>query len=373
VLLALAIWSKQQGVFYLPLVVALLVWRARLGDPVPPPFMGEVRRGFVFPLLAGEVRRGFRFAIGLAVGVLALLVWDIARGQVTGQTSLFALAAANNNPERALVGMDELLPRLGVWLSYAGSFFGPAWWTASVVAVGIASLTNPTLANPVNREGTESHSPSLPHLWGRLGGGLCVFHERRRLGGGVVIALYTLAYFTLHWIFAFNLYDRYLLPIIPLLAVICGHGLARLLQGDPKKGDPPSRPYVAMILIVLLAISVPLRYPTDTRARDSDIMALAAYLNAKPLGAIVYDHWLGWEMGYYIGAWSDKRRVYYPDPVTLANDALLNPDTAPRYLIAPVEQEVGTWVGALRANGFTVTTEPGTPPRYQVWQIIPPR
>jgi hypothetical protein len=83
-------------------------------------------------------------------------------------------------------------------------------------------------------------------------------------------------------------------------------------------------------------------------------MPLADFLNAKPLGAVVYDHWLGWELGYYLGEWTDKRRVYYPTPEALVSDALKLDDPAPRYFVAPTREPVAPWLDALRRAGYAV-------------------
>jgi len=83
------------------------------------------------------------------------------------------------------------------------------------------------------------------------------------------------------------------------------------------------------------------------------ILALANFVNSQPLGIIIYDHWLGWQMGYYMGAWTDKRRVYYATPEIQAADALLNPDPAPRYLIAPEGENALIWVKMMEKQGFS--------------------
>ncbi|MBC8100629.1 MAG: hypothetical protein H7Y11_14400, partial [Armatimonadetes bacterium] len=161
--------------------------------------------------------------------------------------------------------------------------------------------------------------------------------------------------------------DRYLLPLLPILAVLAGAGLVESLR--TFDGLVARRTIVLALAVALLL--TPARYPTDTRPRDAAITQLAAHLNAKPLGAILYDHWLGWELGYYLGAWSDKRRVYYPEPGILASDGLLNPDPAPRYLIVPRAVDGDAWVTALRAAGFVVTLDYDDG-RYVVYQVIPP-
>jgi hypothetical protein len=103
----------------------------------------------------------------------------------------------------------------------------------------------------------------------------------------------------------------------------------------------------------------------------SGSLALANYLNSQSLGAVVYDHWLGWELGYYMGQWTDKRRVYYPTPEALVSDALLLDDPAPRYLVAPSAEPLAVWLDALRRAGF------GVEQSYQrqgfvVYELLPP-
>lgn len=250
-----------------------------------------------------------RFTLPLMIGIALLIGWDGLRPE----DSLFALASVNNNPDRISVQIDELWPRLQTWIGVIAAFFG----------------------------------------WGGL---WIVFARGQKL---LPMAIYLIGYLIVHWVFAFNTYDRYLLPLIPLAAILIGSGLAR----GPR--------YLLPLIMALIMITTPPYFPDDQRAQDDAILHLAAYLNAKPLGAIVYDPWLGWEMGYYFGAWSDKRRVYYPDPHIQAADALLNPDPAPRYLIAPRDRDLTVWVDALRRRGFNVRFA-WHHRRYQVYQIIPP-
>jgi 4-amino-4-deoxy-L-arabinose transferase-like glycosyltransferase len=309
--LGLAVWAKQQGIFYLPLVLWILVYSTRRSEPPIRPYKTLV------------LSISWRFLISFLIPLLLLFLWDSLRTQ----TSLFALAAANNNPERFFVRMDELLPRLSTWLTYASTFVGTWWMT--LILTGIA-------------------------VWGAF------------IGKKWILPLYIVAYFIMHTLIAFNTYDRYLLPLIPLLALLASHGLSCFFSALNLQ------PSVLLALtLLLLLILPPIRYPTDIRARDSEITELADYLNAKPLGTIIYDHWLGWEMGYYIGAWSDKRRVYYPDPQIQAEDALLNPDLAPRYFIVPLGEGVSAWLKALREKCLETVLEYENT-RYRVYQVILP-
>lgn len=283
--LAISFASKQQGAFYLPLALALLAHHA-----TPPP-----------------ARRGAFARLGLALGggVALLLVWDALRPG----NSLFALASVNNDPQRLFPAPDEIPRRLLVWLGDLGALAGGA-------GVGLA----------------------LGLLAG-VGGW-------RAPRGVAWLAIFSAGYVALHTVLPFNLYDRYLLIVAPLLAILAGRGLARVA--------PPRRPVAlaaALGICLMMALS-PAQLPHDDRPRDDAVIRLAGWLNARPLGAILYDHWAGWHTGYYLGPWSDKRRVYYPDPLAFADDAPRNPERAPRYLIAPRDADARPWLDAIATAGW---------------------
>src|SRR5207244_3845209 len=113
-----------------------------------------------------------------------------------------------------------------------------------------------------------------------------------------------------HWLVAVNIYDRYLLLILPPLVLLIARGLSRLTQVINNTKAP------AFAIIILAAICIPTAWAASEdqlpiggdRGRHNGIEQVADYLNSQRLGAIVYDHWLGWELSYYMGTWSDKRR-----------------------------------------------------------------
>ncbi len=315
-LLALAFATKQQALLLLPLLLGVM-WATHQLDG----------------------RRLRRFGLALALGVGALLLWDAARPE----NSIFALAAANNRPDGALAPVGEWLPRLAQWARYGGWLLGPPPLTAVLLLIGVWAAW-------------QSRSRLDRVLWG-----------------------YTLAYFALHAIANFNLYDRYLLPLLPPLTLMAGRGLHRLLASEPAVRWRRLLLVAGALLVTGLMLNgwqaahwrIDLgrdHYPLD---RSGEIVTLARYLNAKPLGAIIYDHWLGWEMGYYLGAWTDKRRVYYPEPSVLAHDARLNPDPAPRYLIAPAGVELDSWLRALAQARFDLRLDYRLP-SFVVIRVIPP-
>ncbi|MCA9907172.1 MAG: hypothetical protein KC519_00885, partial [Anaerolineae bacterium] len=107
------------------------------------------------------------------------------------------------------------------------------------------------------------------------------------------------------------------------------------------------------------------------RGEHQGIDHLAAYLDARPLGAIIYDHWFGWELDYYLGQWTNKRRVYYPNADALVADALRQADPAPRYFVTDRDHPHSQWLERLEETGFTpelVFNEA----RFLVYELTPP-
>ena len=309
--LGLSLWAKQQGVFYFPLVVGIL-------------------------LIQNRNRRWLlRFMATLLACIFALLMWDSLRPD----TSLFTLAAVNNNPELFFVRVNELLPRLEIWLGYLQWMLGSAWLTVPLMAAAIIGF-RPNKSNPLM----------------------------------LLIMGYVLLYLLGHWLIAFNTYDRYMLPIVPLVIVLVGNGLSKTSANMP----PTSLRQYALIALCMALIWTGLQASQgkidlgrDGVPRQNTMIELSEYLNSKPLGSIIYDRWLGWELGYYMGAWTDKRRTYYPEPKVLAEDALLNPELAPRYFVSPVHIEIDEWLDALQQAGFEISLDYATND-YRVYVLSHP-
>lgn len=297
---ALGFGCKQQALLVLPLV-ALVGWAK-----CRPARTGKALLHFLLPLAAGTA---------------LLAAWDAARGQ---PASLWALAAANNDPGR-LIRADELLPRLRIWAAYAGWFAGPAWLSASLAVLAAAAL-----AVRIQRQG-----------------------RRQAVLTDALLAAYCAGYLLLHWLVAFNTYDRYLLPALTPALLLLARGAVWLRRASRL----PVWAVYGLLALALLPVALDARAGRlplgGDQGRHAGIDALADYLNARPLGTIIYDHWLGWELGYYMGAWSDKRRVYYPTPRALADAARRQADPAPRYLPVPAGQPAAPWLDALREAGFT--------------------
>ena len=262
-----------------------------------------------------------RWLFGWLFGLALLMLWDAARAE----TSLFLLGGAHNLPASLLAAPASWLARLTAWLGLASWLIAVPPLTLTMVAVAVASR------------------------------GKCRRMER-------LLLIYILAYLAAHTLLAFNQYDRYLLPIAPLLVLLMTGRLTRRASMAALTGG----------LLILSALwSVNSDMPGGDRSQYEGIDALADYLNGKPVAAVIYDPWLGWELGYYMGQWSDKRRVHYPTPETLAAGALELDEIGARYLVAPRGQAVDVWLASLGDVGFSVFADYQSE-RFIVYRLRPP-
>lgn len=301
--LALSFATKPQGVLYLPIVVAFILFD-----------LSALRRDHL-RFHTNYPSRLLRFTVTLVLGIGILLLWDTIRPE----TSLFTLGSINISQGRIFTPPDEWLPRLEIWVMLGDNLFGTALFTLMVVIIG------------------------------------SIMAGFRRNLISTVILMMSIGFFIIHWIPAAWTFDRYLLPLVPLFALLAGRAISIIIATSPFR----SRYRTAIIAGIVVSIIANMGTIHDPRAdafrgnSENALIDLASYLNGQHLGAIVYDRWMGWEMGYYMGAWSDKRRVYYPDAVAQANDALLNTDPAKRYFVTPENRDGLTWIRQFQRVGFT--------------------
>lgn len=308
--LGLAFWSKQQAVF-----VAIFLALLLIGDR------------------AGR-RDWLRFVIPFAALCLALLVWDGARPE----TSIFLQAAANNAPDQLIAAPSMWLARALIWLRLNAWLLGPPAVTGALVAFAAYSAR----ASEHNLRPSAILRVSL-------------------------IAL--VVYSAIHIIFNFNIYDRYILLSLPLVIFLAASGLASFCRRFARyRASPIVVALVALGGLGTLNSAAPIG---GDRSEHAGIDALAAHINSKPVATVIYDPWLGWQLGYYLGQWHDKRRVHYPTAETLVAGALALDEIGDRYLVAPIDETHDDWLAALRDAGFAVE-EDSLLDRFVVYRLAPP-
>ncbi len=291
-LVGLACSAKQTGLAWLPLTAGLLL-TART-DAV--------------------VRRWGRLALGLLGPLLAVAAWDGARVAAGGR-SFWEMGVAGYGGLR-LIWPLELWPRLHAWAAVGRYLFvSPLVWLW--LAVGTGMLLWQAVRS----------APS-PTAW-----------------ADVLTVSFALGYGLLHWLLAFPVWDRYLLPLVPVLAVLLGRVVGRLRSGL----------VVLLLALLLLPVAVEAahsRYPVggDHGAYDG-IEQVADYLRGRPAGSVVYQHWLGWHYAYYLFD-APIYRAYWPTPSWLAQDVRAFGGREPRYIVFPAWESSARVEWALAAVGY---------------------
>ncbi|HVO41637.1 MAG TPA: glycosyltransferase family 39 protein [Aggregatilineales bacterium] len=305
---ALAIATKQSALQFIPLVIAL--WLCC--------HAGISRRGY------GRTFR--RFVLPIVVGGLLLALWSAARA---APVDFWAMGAANNNPGR-LIRADEIVPRSLQWLALLENVtgFAPALILSLIPALSLIRLKT-----------------------------------RASLVDGLLVT-YGSASLLIYWLVAFNIYDRYLLPFVAIIAVLMARGVEWLAG---------SRPRLHLMITGLLILSMLPAVLTTLAGKSSiggdhgtytGIDVLAGQINRLTAGYPVYEHWLGWELGYYLGDGSPAQIVWLPSPEALARSACTSGSRA--YFVAP-SQEAPAWLDALQEAGIAYQPVIRGPFELYVW------
>ena len=280
--LGLAIATKQQGLFFAPLVIGLLALET--GEQQQK---SGARSGW-----SGAIR----FALALIITLLPALVWDAARNQPSG----FLESSFNNYGGLSfdLAGVGER------WLGFADL---------------LRYATNAPLLNLIFLGG-------LPLLL-TVGWWL----DRRSVAIDGLLVLFLLGFLLLHTLFSFQMWDRYLLGLMPLLALLLARILwlpptiydLRITIYDLQKPVPQYRPFTihnsqlairnflwggAITLLLVVTLAAPVndaingRYPLGSNSNAlRGIEQVSHYLRGN-FGAdtTLHHRWLGTHWRFYL-------------------------------------------------------------------------
>jgi len=158
-----------------------------------------------------------------------------------------------------------------------------------------------------------------------------------------LLLLFVSGYVLLHWLWAVPVWDRYLLPILPLVAVLFGRAVAGLWWAVGRHRADGLRGIVAGALLAALLLLIPValaaragRFAIGGQpGADGGVSRLALLLKDAPYGTVLYDHWYSWHWQYQLF----DGRVYvswFPHGDALVEDlAVFAGDGSPRYLALP--------------------------------------
>ena len=303
---ALAFAAKSNALLFVPLILALgIAQNARIDWRIPD-----------------ALRRLWQFTWPLMVVVGLVVLWDLGRAP----RSYLSLSYARNNPGR-LVRANEVWLRLENWAHWLGFVTGSPVLNVLLVAASPVQLARGALRQ-----------------------------RSRAAVGDWLIAGFGLAFLAGYWLIAFNTYDRYMHTLVPFLLLLAARTLTGVWHFFGARH---------VVLVALIVITMGFLAPGVTRTlrgemgiggdqgHHTGIDTLADYLNTHLSGQTVYDHWLGWELAYYLGEAPDVTIVYSPLPEALASDTAQQPGN--RYFAAPSPQQAAPWIAALRRASVQVT------------------
>lgn len=326
----LAVWLAVQGRWATSGTAAALVFACKPTALLALPLIAGL--GALANACPGStrpaIRRGLsRFALPLVLGIGLVTAWDAARAP----GSFWALGAARNDPGR-FVRAGEVWPRLEAWWHWLGFATGIPLLTGALILLAALWLLR-TLRQPGARD-TAADWLIAGWLVGALG---------------------------LYWLVAFNTYDRYLHALIPFLLLLSARAVIGLSRQTPH---PTAMQATSALLIVALVLPGALQARRGAAPLGGDqgqhtgIDHLADYLNAELAGAIIYDHWLGWELAYYLGPDPHVQIVYSPLPEALVTDLtrLRSTQRRARYFVAPTADHAARWRATLHPAGIPTTT-----------------
>lgn len=319
-LFGLALATKYQAILFLPLLLGL-GW-----------------------LIGWRGQAWLRGLAGLLPPLFAMLIWEWAR---TGSFLLWQ-NQINNFGGLRLSWSWDLWPRFWAWFDL--------WQTA--VSPLIFVLLIPTFGWL---------------LWQHAK--TCQVYNPDR--SNCLLFIFILSYGLFHWLFAIPVWDRYLLPLLPLLALLLASAYGSLLS-HLSITAPLSQFRGAFLILALLFLSASWsarngRYQLGSFPRaDHGTASIAAALVDAPYGTVLYDHWFSWQWRYQL---FDKR-VYvswFPHGQALANDlAAFGQDGSPRYLALPNTTVSQPIIRSVKEAGFALTAVSQTN-EIILYQIIAPQ
>jgi len=292
-----------------------------------------------------SVRHGTLVIVNWALVILLMFAWDAVR-VAQGAESFWRMGVSGYGGLR-LIWPRELWTRLAGWAELARYLFASPVVNA-VLVVGVPVL-----------------------VWNSIVRRL----HTRQLFLDLVLVSFVLLYFLFHWLLAFPIWDRYLLPLVPVLAVLLARVLA-LFASRARLANPQSRISSLQSPIIILLLVISLAFPAWTAARSryalggdhgayDGIDRVAEFLSRLPEGAVVYQHWLGWHYAYHLFD-APVYVAYWPTPAWLARDVLAFGGREPRYVAFPSWESSARVERALADVGYglepvlTTTRRDGT-------------
>jgi hypothetical protein len=260
-----------------------------------------------------------------------------------------------------------LVAAIVLWWDSLRWRWAPSFWERSAATYGELALASPgqiddKLAGWLELLSYALGGPMLLLLALLLGVSLIGVVTRRRReratanrGLELLLAAFVVAYVALHLATSLAAWDRYALPLVPLLALL----LARLVVGWLDRWRREGRRLAMGALAALAAtgaVSALLlllspAFPVGNASAYDAVPALASYLRRSEPGAVVYHRHYGWHFGFYLdGAGHDLR--WWQSPADLAR--LAQAELRPQLIAFPAADDRSAVEAALAGSGLSL-------------------
>jgi len=193
----------------------------------------------------------------------------------------------------------------------------------------------------------------------------------------LLFALYTVAYLVFHVVVAVQVWDRYLLPLVPILCLLLGRLLDQLICGTgrflrrrmgtlvssgtflSRRGFGPAAVAVGLLGLLgapaWLGVSGQLPVGGDHGVYDGIEVLAEGARSLLPADGTLYYHDLGWHYGYYLRD-AHFALVWYPDSETLVELVCSSAARSTAIAFAPWEKESRVRQ-ALEGDGLTLVPQ----------------
>jgi 4-amino-4-deoxy-L-arabinose transferase-like glycosyltransferase len=292
--LGLGLATKYQAAFFLPLAAGLLWLQSKAS--------GNARVWAPWVRLVG----------GAAGPVGAVVIWELAR---SGRFSLIGSQAAAYGAAR-LLQPGEWWARLIEWGEVGRYVVAPPWLALLLALSVIWAL---------------SHGSPPPLL----------------------TAGWLVGYFLIHWLMNIHPWDRYLLPTVPVISVLAGHSVHDLFSRFLPARAACLLPVVLGISLLPAAVGAAAGTPPigGDHGTFDGIDQVAAFFVDHPYGTVLYDHWLSWELRYYLFD-SHVYVSWFPDSQALIGDLQAFGADPPRFLLIPAWESPQLLLQVVPTAGF---------------------
>ena len=316
--LGLATITKQQGVLFAPLALGLGLGSGRKSQIVsgnwqtPAPPTGASAPNLKYQM--GSFLVGFLLVVGLA------FVWDVGRAREPG----FLV--------QSLLSYGGLPLSLETTWEHLRGFASLLRYGTGSLVLNLVFLTGLPLLLVVDGI---SLSGRVMVVSGRV-----VDEDRRsRARADSILVVFILLFLIAHSLVAFVVWDRYLLGLIPLLALLLARVLT--LPWQVFSSSPISNAVSLLFVITMLSFTLrPIRDAAASRfpvggdhGAYQGIEQVVNYLQAVPVDTTLYHRWLGWHWRFYLWGSSYDFRAW-TSPADLAAQAADRPGSR-RYIVFP--------------------------------------